>query len=474
MIRSNAYLISIAAAISRGNSYVARLPAVAFDGRIHFGYDVIGPYHRRKCGQGTGYSSLWASTDTEGNGTSSPIDSGFVRFDANVSTVDNENNKQECGPSRGKLLHWALNKSVESALNGINKKNASLKRELEKAESLESTMARTNLIISNLYRLPPGTKSAEVEDWDRGGEVVELILNTNDFNSAQEEADALFVAARKMKRGSAIIMDLMEELTTAKDILRDAKQDLDAAESRATEDSEDIDEGILVLVQERLERTSAQTNFQAPNINDEQEQKQQLATGGSRKQSSNRKYEPNFRELRSPSGLKILIGRNRRDNEAICFQAARRDDIWMHARGVPGAHVLLCVRRGGPKPLTEDLQFAANLAAFYSDARTETKAPITTAEPKHIQKPRGAPPGAVKLRQEGQTLAGRPADVPEELKSAREESGGAWDEMGYRKLGTRAKNKKRTAVVEKRKSAKIRAEKKEKNKRRKCKQEGGG
>lgn len=124
--------------------------------------------------------------------------------------------------------------------------------------------------------------------------------------------------------------------------------------------------------------------------------------------------------------------------------------------------------------MTEDLQFAANLAAFYSDARTETKAPITTAEPKHIQKPRGAPPGAVKLRQEGQTLAGRPADVPEELKSAREESGGAWDEMGYRKLGTRAKNKKRTAVVEKRKSAKIRAEKKEKNKRRKSKQEGGG
>ena len=119
----------------------------------------------------------------------------------------------------------------------------------------------------------------------------------------------------------------------------------------------------------------------------------------------------------------------------------------------------------------EDLQFAADLAAFYSDARTERRAPITTAEPKHITKPRGAPLGAVSLRQEGKTLIGNPEDVSDDLKEARERSGAAWDEMGYRKLGTRSKNKKRTAAVEKAKKEKNRDEARGKSKRRKRKEE---
>ena len=113
----------------------------------------------------------------------------------------------------------------------------------------------------------------------------------------------------------------------------------------------------------------------------------------------------------------------------------------------------------------DDLQFAANLAIFYSDARTERKAAVTTAEPKHITKPRGAPPGAVSLRQEGNTLMGRPDLVSEDLKVAREESGGAWDEMGYKKDGTRSRNKKRTATVEKAMREKKRLEANAKNKR---------
>lgn len=137
----------------------------------------------------------------------------------------------------------------------------------------------------------------------------------------------------------------------------------------------------------------------------------------------------------------------------------------MHSRGCPGAHVLLCVRRGSPEVTEDDLQFAANLAIFYSDARTERKAAVTTAEPKHITKPRGAPPGAVSLRQEGNTLMGRPDLVSEDLKVAREESGGAWDEMGYKKDGTRSRNKKRTAIVEKAMREKKRLEANAKNKR---------
>ena len=164
----------------------------------------------------------------------------------------------------------------------------------------------------------------------------------------------------------------------------------------------------------------------------------------------------------------------------------------MHSRGVPGAHCLLCYRRGSPEITENDLQvgagvnfkllckqftnfrmpkqFVADLAAFYSDARTETKAEITTASPRHIKKPRGAPLGAVTLREEGKSLFGRPGDVADELKQAREESGGQGDELGYRKGGVRSRNKKRTAAVEKEARARSREEARERSRRRQRKE----
>lgn len=107
-------------------------------------------------------------------------------------------------------------------------------------------------------------------------------------------------------------------------------------------------------------------------------------------------------------------------------------------------------RRGSPKPTDECLQFAADLAIFYSDFRNEKKGPVTTAEPKHLQKPRGAPLGAIKVRQESITLIGYPDQVPDELKEAREASGQS-DE--YRSID-KAKHRKRTKQVAQQEKAK--------------------
>ena len=68
--------------------------------------------------------------------------------------------------------------------------------------------------------------------------------------------------------------------------------------------------------------------------------------------------------------------------------------------------------RGGSAVAEQvDLQFAADLAIFYSDARSEVRFDVTTAQPKHLQKPQRAGPGAVKLRQEESVLTGYPENV---------------------------------------------------------------
>ena len=110
------------------------------------------------------------------------------------------------------------------------------------------------------------------------------------------------------------------------------------------------------------------------------------------------------------------------------------------ARGCPGAHVLIQQRRGSPPVTDACLHFAADLAIFYSDARSEASFDVTTTEPKHLLKPRGAPLGAVKLRQESGTLVGRPDNVPEECKEARDASG---QETEYR-FQDKAKDRRRT------------------------------
>ena len=119
-------------------------------------------------------------------------------------------------------------------------------------------------------------------------------------------------------------------------------------------------------------------------------------------------------------------------------------------RVIAGAHVIVQNRRGSPKPTDACIQFAADLAIFYSDFRNEKKAPVTAAEPKHLQKPRGAPLGAIKVRQESKTLIGFPDRVPETLKEAREASGQS-DE--YRSID-KAKHRRRTKQVAKEERAK--------------------
>lgn len=236
-------------------------------------------------------------------------------------------------------LQVALADSVERALSQLAKKTASLRRELEKAQRLEGTMARANLILSNLYRLPSGVKEAEVEDWENGGNLVRLELSP-DHGSFQEEADALFAQCKKMKRGASAVRELLVESSAAEEILSDALEDLQSLSS-----TDGADGVALVLIQQRLERSSKKTGFKPPKLDsegtmesrDKQKSGNKNSRGGSK--NSNKGANVNPREFRSPSGHKVLVGRNRRDNEAICFRLSRDTDIWVSVLDrVPSAH----------------------------------------------------------------------------------------------------------------------------------------
>ncbi|MBI2377152.1 MAG: DUF814 domain-containing protein [Deltaproteobacteria bacterium] len=104
------------------------------------------------------------------------------------------------------------------------------------------------------------------------------------------------------------------------------------------------------------------------------------------------------RRFVSLDGVEIRVGKGGEGNDRLTA-SARGHEVWLHARGVPGAHVVVRLEKN--KSLTEaTLLDAAHLAAYFSDAKNELKPEIVYTEARYVKKPKGAPPGRVTLSRE--------------------------------------------------------------------------
>jgi predicted ribosome quality control (RQC) complex YloA/Tae2 family protein len=98
--------------------------------------------------------------------------------------------------------------------------------------------------------------------------------------------------------------------------------------------------------------------------------------------------------IERPSGARIVVGRSPRENVDVTFRIARPGDLWFHARGIPGSHVVLQPPPGA-EPGAADLDCAADLAALHSRARSAPRVEIDYTERKYVRKQRDAAPGMV-------------------------------------------------------------------------------
>src|SRR5690606_29708430 len=99
-------------------------------------------------------------------------------------------------------------------------------------------------------------------------------------------------------------------------------------------------------------------------------------------------------------GWEVRVGKHARSNQVLTTRHAGPHDLWLHARGVPGSHVV--VRRPSrtaevPRPVVEA---AARLAAHFSEARTQPLAPVIVTERKYVRPVKGGPPGLVRVDRE--------------------------------------------------------------------------
>lgn len=106
-----------------------------------------------------------------------------------------------------------------------------------------------------------------------------------------------------------------------------------------------------------------------------------------------------YRTFRSLAGLAILVGKGAAENDQLTVRVAKGNDVWLHARGQKGAHVVVRLEKG-KAPDGDTLLDAAHLAAHFSDARGAPQVDVAYTRAKYVRKPKGAAPGAVTFSQE--------------------------------------------------------------------------
>jgi predicted ribosome quality control (RQC) complex YloA/Tae2 family protein len=99
-------------------------------------------------------------------------------------------------------------------------------------------------------------------------------------------------------------------------------------------------------------------------------------------------------EVSLAADARVLVGRSPQSNADLTFRTAHPDDLWFHARQTPGAHVILRID-SKREPQTQELEAAAELAAYYSKARLSAKVAVDYTQRKHVRRQQGAAPGLV-------------------------------------------------------------------------------
>ena len=100
------------------------------------------------------------------------------------------------------------------------------------------------------------------------------------------------------------------------------------------------------------------------------------------------------RTYTSVDGLEILVGKSAKDNDHLTFKVGKPDDLWLHARGTPGSHVIVRLEKGQIVP-HETLKDAATLTLWFSDLRKSGKGEVIYTLRKFVKKSKGQKPGAV-------------------------------------------------------------------------------
>ena len=134
-------------------------------------------------------------------------------------------------------------------------------------------------------------------------------------------------------------------------------------------------------------------------------------------QRKQQKQDAHPRRYRTTTGWSVWAGRNNWENDILTHKVAAQNDVWFHAHGYAGSHVVLRLEGRKESPDRRTLEEAAGVAAYWSKGRTAKKVSVVFTQVKYVTRPKGGASGLAHLRRE-KSLIVEPALLPEEKDSA--------------------------------------------------------
>lgn len=270
--------------------------------------------------------------------------------------------------ARGLLISEkrSLTNLVERELKRCLKKEALQTETLASAAEASRYRVYGELIMANIYRLKKGDREFTTENFYEPGSP-EITIELDPSLTPAENAARYFQRYQKAKNAAQKASEQLKETREEIAYLNSIMQALEMADSL-----EDLKE-----IREELVRSGY---LEAPRQN---------------KKGAQAPPPKAFNPLKviSSDGFTILIGKNNRQNDFLSLKVAGDEDIWLHAKDVPGAHVIIRTQ-GKPVP-PRTLEEAAGLAAYFSRSRQAGRVAVDYTTAKHVRKPPGARPGMV-------------------------------------------------------------------------------
>ena len=245
----------------------------------------------------------------------------------------------------------------------LERKLAAQREELADCAHAEEYRQRADLVVANIWRLSRGMTEFIATDYS-SGEGVDVLVSLDGRLSPSANAQRLYKLYHKSKTATKILAEQIARAEEELSYLAGVRSFLDRAESEA--DLSEIRDELY-----RAGYASRMKGYTPP---------------------KNIKLRP--RAYTTPSGYRLLCGRNNLQNDQLTFHRAGKDDLWFHAKGVPGSHVILLC--DGEEPSAEDYTAAAEIAAYYSGgAGGQGQVAVDYTRVRHVKKPAGAKPGYV-------------------------------------------------------------------------------
>lgn len=253
-------------------------------------------------------------------------------------------------------IHRTLKKNIERC----ERKLALQQEALQGSQRMEEYRLKGELLTANLHLAQKGMKFVELPNYYEEGMPL-LKVELDEKLSPGQNGQKYFKLYQKARNAQTLAAEQIEKTSAELDYLEGQMDNL----SKCREESE------LFELRQELEK------FGYVKPNKSRRQMKQL---------------PPSRPMKftAPSGRIVLVGKNNLQNDKLTG-TAQPDEVWLHAKDMPGSHVIIV----DPDPDDATIGWAARLAAAYSKGGSATRVPVDYTLRRYVKKPGGAKPGFV-------------------------------------------------------------------------------